>query len=402
MGNGGHRHRPGSVAPGRPAGIPIRTSVGRHDTCANQSGMTRPHAGERLGFPHQRMHKVTGSTRPPGVVVILYTAGSFGPGSAAPADEGLSAEDDQPEIGDVPSVVAHRVGGGLVLDGPGQRPTGRSRCRTPGEPAALPGARERSARGIEGGVPVAPAVGRESRAHSGTATRERQSGRGSWSSLTWCREPKPPRVMRWLTTQVSGQCPLPRTIPGRPPAAGCECEQPITVPDSDGHGLFNRGGYGTSCEFLGRVLGVSSVIGVSKCFRQFTSGVYRHPRLLCPHANGFLVGNGSGLLDRPPSLGGRWWTDPRVRAAHQISEPRPGDRRCPALALASPIDATAADSDCSHQGSSVSDLELDVDVTYLDRGGNLKADLLYGHAAHRTPQSLHRPNRHTPARGKLS
>ena len=186
--------------------------------------------------------------------------------------------------------------------------------------------------------------------------------------------------------------------PRRPPAAGCECEQPITVPDSDGHGLFNRGGGGTNCEFLGRVLGVSSVIGVSKCFRQSTSCVYRHPRLLCPHANGFLVGNGSGLLDRPSSLGGRWRTDPRVRAAHQISEPRPGDRRCPALALASPIDTTAADSDCSHQGSSVSDLELDVDVTYLDRRGDLKADLLYGHAAHRTPQSLHRPNRHTPAR----
>ena len=33
---------------------------------SGQSGMTRPHAGERLRFPHQRMHKVTGSTRRPG------------------------------------------------------------------------------------------------------------------------------------------------------------------------------------------------------------------------------------------------------------------------------------------------------------------------------------------------
>src|SRR5664280_3808824 len=191
--------------------------------------MTRPHADEPLGFPHQRMHKVTGSTRPPGVVVILYTAGSFGPGSAAPADEGLSAEDDRPEVGDVPSVVAHRVGGGLVLDSPGQRPartiavqdTERYRAHRRSSPV-----RANAQRGIESGVPVAPAVGRESRAHSGTATRERQSGRGSWSSLTWCREPKPPRVMRWLTTQVSGQCPLPRTIPAVHPRPGASASSP--------------------------------------------------------------------------------------------------------------------------------------------------------------------------------
>jgi hypothetical protein len=87
-----------------------------------------------------------------------------------------------------------------------------------------------------------------------------------------------------------------------------------------------------------------------------------------------LVGNGGGLLDRPPSLGGRGWTDPLVGAAHQISEPRPRDRRSPALALASPIDATAADSDCSHQGSTVSNLELDVDVSYLDRRRDFKAN----------------------------
>ncbi len=192
--------------------------------------MTRPHAGEPLGFPHQRMHKVTGSTRLPGVVVIVYTAGSFGPGSAAPADEGLSAEDDRPEVGDVSSGVAHRVGGGLVLDGPGQRPdrtiavqdTERYRANRRSSPV-----RANAQRGIEGGVAVAPAVGRESRAHSGTATRERQSGRrGSWSSLTWCREPKPPRAMRWLTTQVSGQCPLPRTIPAVHPRPGASASSP--------------------------------------------------------------------------------------------------------------------------------------------------------------------------------
>jgi len=129
----------------------------------------------------------------------------------------------------------------------------------PGEPAVLTGARERS-RGIEGGVPVAPPVGPEPRAHSGTATRERQSGRGSWSSHSWCREPKPPRVMRWLKrkSQVNARCrgPSPPSTRGR---VRVRVRVPITVPDSDGHGLFNRGGDWTNCEFLGRVLGVSSV-----------------------------------------------------------------------------------------------------------------------------------------------
>jgi hypothetical protein len=107
-------------------------------------------------------------------------------------------------------------------------PTGRSRCRTPSDTGRTGGPHRcaNAQRGIEGGVPVAPAVGRESRAHSGTATRERQSGRGSWSSLTWCREPKPPRVMRWLTTQVSGQCPLPRTIPDVHPRPGASASSP--------------------------------------------------------------------------------------------------------------------------------------------------------------------------------
>ena len=45
MGNGGNRHRPGSVAPGRPAGIPIRTSVGPHDICAI------PEPADNLGRP---------------------------------------------------------------------------------------------------------------------------------------------------------------------------------------------------------------------------------------------------------------------------------------------------------------------------------------------------------------
>ena len=88
----------------------------RLTTDLGQSGMTRPHAGERLRFPHQRMHKVTGSTRRPGGGGDCVHGGFLRPGSAAPADEGLSAEDDRPEVGDVPSVVAHRVGGGLVLD----------------------------------------------------------------------------------------------------------------------------------------------------------------------------------------------------------------------------------------------------------------------------------------------
>ena len=119
---------------------------------------------------------------------------------------------------------------GLVLDGPGQRPDrtiavqDTERCRANRRSSPV---RANAQRGIEGGVPVAPAVGRESRAHSGTATRERQSGRrGSWSSLTWCREPKPPRVMRWLTTQVSGQCPLPRTIPAVHPRQGASASSP--------------------------------------------------------------------------------------------------------------------------------------------------------------------------------
>ena len=138
--------------------------------------MTRPHADEPLGFPHQRMHKVTGSTRPPGVVVMVYTAGSSGPGSAAPADEGQSAEDDRPEVGDVPSGVAHRVGGGLAWTVQVSDPTGRSRCRTPSDAGRTSGP-HRCARTLSAGSKVGwPSLQRSAVSRAPTAERRPENG----------------------------------------------------------------------------------------------------------------------------------------------------------------------------------------------------------------------------------
>ena len=141
------------------------------------------------------MHKVTGSTRPPGVVVMVYTAGSFGPGSRRRRMKACRPRMIGPRSAMYRQSSRIESAAAWSWTGPGQRhdrtiavqDTERYRANRRSSPV-----RANAQRGIEGGVPVAPAVGRESRAHSGTATRERQSGRGSWSSLTWCREPKPP------------------------------------------------------------------------------------------------------------------------------------------------------------------------------------------------------------------
>ena len=208
--------------------------------------------------------------------------------------------------------------------------------------------------------------------------------------------------MRWLTTQVSGRCPLPRTIPGHPPAAGCECEQPITVPDSDGHGLFNRGGDWTNCEFLGRVLGVSSVIGVGKCFWQFTRALPGIP-VSCAHMRMvFWSATGAGCLTGRRALvgvdGPTRASAPLIRSANRaqgtgvaLRLPLPRQSMPPRLIATVPIRAAP-----SRTSNSTSTLPTSI--------GEETLRLIFFTAMPRTVRhrSLHRPNRRTPRRGKLS